>query len=126
MYASRTRFIPEVLLPNFERIAWPVAPARPSMAAQGPQMDIPVADATDVALTALRFPGEPHRAMLLTGVKHLQLGNAIVGAAEPPTELAVDILHHHRIRVDVGLVVRVEVSGRELVQHGWALRDDCG
>jgi hypothetical protein len=54
------------------------------------------------------------------------LGNAIVGAAEPPTELAVDILHHHRIRVDVGLVVRVEVSGRELVQHGWALRDDSG
>ena len=47
-------------------------------------------------------------------------------AAEPPTELAVDILHHHHIRVDVGLVVRVEISGRELVQHGWALRDDGG
>ena len=55
-----------------------------------------------------------------------QLGNAIVGTAEPPTELAVDILHHHHIRVDVGLVVCVEVSGRELVQHGWAVRDDGG
>jgi DNA helicase-2/ATP-dependent DNA helicase PcrA len=41
MYASRTRFIPEVLLPNFERVAWPVvSAARPSAAAQGPQMDI--------------------------------------------------------------------------------------
>src|SRR6516225_145311 len=55
-----------------------------------------------------------------------QLGNAIVGAAEPPTELAVDILQHHHIRGDVGLVVGVEVSGRKLVQHGWALRDDGG
>ena len=41
MYASRTRFIPEVLLPNFERVAWPVVPAaRPSTAAQVSQMDI--------------------------------------------------------------------------------------
>ena len=41
MYASRTRFIPEVLLPKFERVAWPVVPAaRPSTAAQGSQMDI--------------------------------------------------------------------------------------
>jgi DNA helicase-2/ATP-dependent DNA helicase PcrA len=41
MYASRTRFIPEVLLPNFDRIAWPVLAARrPSTAGQGPQMDI--------------------------------------------------------------------------------------
>ena len=55
-----------------------------------------------------------------------QLGNAIVGTPEPPTELAVDILHHHHICVDVGLVVCVEVSGRELVQHGWAVRDDGG
>jgi hypothetical protein len=62
----------------------------------------------------------------LTRVNICQLRNAIVGAAEPPTELAVDILQHHHIRVDVGLVVRVEVSGRELVQHGWALRDDGG
>src|SRR5262245_217425 len=43
-----------------------------------------------------------------------------------PAEVAVDILHDHRIRVDVGLVVLVVVSGRELVQHGWALRDDGG
>jgi hypothetical protein len=62
----------------------------------------------------------------LTRVNICQLRNAIVGAAEPPTELAVDILQHHHIRVDVGLVIRVEVSGRELVQHGWALRDDGG
>jgi hypothetical protein len=62
----------------------------------------------------------------LTRVKHLQLGNAIVGAAEPPAKLAVDVLHHHHIRMDVGLVTRVEVSGRELVEHGWALRDDGG
>jgi hypothetical protein len=27
-------------------------------------------------------------------VRHLQLGNAIVGAAQPPAKLAVDILHH--------------------------------
>ena len=62
----------------------------------------------------------------LSRVKHLQLGNAIVSSAEPPTKLAVDILYHHHIRVDVGLVVRVEVLGRELVQHSWALRDDGG
>ena len=47
-----------------------------------------------------------------------QLGNATVGAAEPPAEFAVDVLHHDHIGVDVGLVVRVEVSGRELVQYG--------
>jgi hypothetical protein len=41
-------------------------------------------------------------------VKHLQLGNAIVGAAELPTKLAVDILHHDHIRVDVDLVVHVD------------------
>jgi hypothetical protein len=55
-----------------------------------------------------------------------QLGNATVGAAEPPAKFAVDILHHHHIGVDVGLVIRVEVSGRELVQHRCALRDDGG
>jgi hypothetical protein len=53
-----------------------------------------------------------------------QLGNATVGAAEPPTELAVNILQHHHVGVDVGLVICVEVSGRELVQHGCAVRDD--
>ena len=26
---------------------------------------------------------------------------------------------------DVGFVVRVEVSGRELIQHGWAVRDEA-
>jgi len=71
-------------------------------------------------------PHDARESALLTRVKHLQLGNAIVGAAEPPTKLAVDILHHHHIRIDVGLVARVEFSGRELVQHGWALRDDGG
>lgn len=41
MYASRTRFIPEVLLPSFERTAWPVVMAsRSSTAGQGPQIDI--------------------------------------------------------------------------------------
>ncbi len=41
MYASRTRFIPEALLPNFERTAWPVVMAsRSSTAGQGPQIDI--------------------------------------------------------------------------------------
>jgi len=39
--------------------------------------------------------------------------DVLVGAAEPPAKLAVDILHHHHIRMDVGLVARVEVfSGR--------------
>jgi hypothetical protein len=41
-------------------------------------------------------------------VKHLQLRNAIVGGTKPPTKLAVDILHHHHIRADIGLVVRVK------------------
>ena len=41
MYASRTRFITEALLPNFERTAWPVVTAnRPSHTGQAPQMDI--------------------------------------------------------------------------------------
>src|SRR5690242_14576216 len=55
-----------------------------------------------------------------------QFGNATVGAAEAPAKFAVDILHHDHIGVDVGLVVRVEVSGRELVQHGCGLRDHGG
>jgi hypothetical protein len=55
-----------------------------------------------------------------------QLGNAAVGAAEAPAKFAVDILHHQHIALDVGLVVRVEVSGREFVQYGCALRDDGG
>jgi hypothetical protein len=71
-------------------------------------------------------PNDARESASLTRVKHLQLGNAIVGAAEPPTKLAVDILHHHHIRIDVSLVARVELSGRELVQHGWALHDDGG
>jgi hypothetical protein len=77
----------------------------------------------------LQFLLNPHGARepaSLTRVKHPQLGNAIVSAPEPSTKLAVDILHHHHIRVDVGLVVRVEFSGRELVQHDWALRDHGG
>ena len=69
-------------------------------------------------------PHDARESASLTRVKHLQLGNAIVGAAEPPTKLTVDILHHHHIRMDVGLVAGVEFSGRELVQHGWALHDD--
>src|SRR5216684_6660217 len=69
---------------------------------------------------------DAREAASLTRVKHQQLGNALVGAAEPPTKLTVDILHHHHIRIDVGLVARVEFSGRELVQHGWAFRDDGG
>ena len=41
MYASRTRFIPEALLPNFERTAWPVVMAsRSSTAGQRPPIDI--------------------------------------------------------------------------------------
>src|ERR1700730_17018035 len=74
----------------------------------------------------------PSRCLLLNASvslisqKHLQLGNAIVVAAEPPTKLAVDILYHHHIRMDVGLVACVEVSGRALVQHGGAFSDDGG
>ena len=41
LYASRTRFITEALLPNFERTAWPVVTAtRASHTGQAPQMDI--------------------------------------------------------------------------------------
>jgi DNA helicase-2/ATP-dependent DNA helicase PcrA len=41
LYASRTRFIPEVLLPLFERMSWPVAAeAARSGASQGPRIDI--------------------------------------------------------------------------------------
>src|SRR5260370_9962984 len=71
-------------------------------------------------------PRDARESASSTRVKHLQLGNAIVGAAEPSTKLAVDILHHHHIRMNVGLVARVEFLGREFVQHGWALRDDRG
>jgi hypothetical protein len=66
------------------------------------------------------------RAVSLTRAKHLQIGDAIVGATQPPAKLAVDILQHHHIGMDVGLVTRVEVSRRELVQHGRALRDHGG
>src|SRR6185369_6739820 len=55
-----------------------------------------------------------------------QLGDATVGAAESPAKFAVDVLHHDHIGVDVGLVVGVEVPGRELVQYGFGLRDDGG
>src|SRR6516162_8493964 len=70
--------------------------------------------------------GDISESASLTRVNICQLGNTVVGAAEPPTELAVDILQHHHIRGDVGLVVGVEVSGRKLVQHGWTVRDDSG
>jgi DNA helicase II / ATP-dependent DNA helicase PcrA len=41
VYASRTRFIPEALLPMFDRTAWPtVAAAQPSAASRTPQVDI--------------------------------------------------------------------------------------
>jgi DNA helicase-2/ATP-dependent DNA helicase PcrA len=41
VYASRTRFIPESLLPMFERTTWPSAPAASARAAsQGPRIDI--------------------------------------------------------------------------------------
>jgi hypothetical protein len=59
-------------------------------------------------------------------VMHLQLGNAIVGAAEPPAKLAVDVLHHHHIAMDIGLVTRVQLLGREFVQHRRARRDHGG
>jgi hypothetical protein len=37
-------------------------------------------------------PNDARESASLARVKHLQLSNAIVGAAEPPTKLAVDIL----------------------------------
>ena len=41
VYASRTRFIPETLLPMFDRTAWPLASAaQASPANRTPQMDI--------------------------------------------------------------------------------------
>jgi DNA helicase-2/ATP-dependent DNA helicase PcrA len=41
VYASRTRFIPESLLPMFERTSWPPASATAVRAAnQGPRIDI--------------------------------------------------------------------------------------
>src|SRR5207245_9423022 len=41
VYASRTRFIPETLVPLFERTTWPRAAAgAPRTAAQGPKVDI--------------------------------------------------------------------------------------
>ena len=71
-------------------------------------------------------PNDAYESASLTGVKRLQLGNAIVGAAEPPAKLAADVLHHDHIGVDIGLVAGVELSGREFVQHGRAVRDDGG
>jgi DNA helicase II / ATP-dependent DNA helicase PcrA len=41
LYASRTRFIPEWLLPLFERTSWPVSVEAPgSLVRQGPRIDI--------------------------------------------------------------------------------------
>ena len=41
LYASRTRFITEAMLPSFERTAWPVVAAtRAAHTGQAPQMDI--------------------------------------------------------------------------------------
>jgi DNA helicase-2/ATP-dependent DNA helicase PcrA len=41
LYASRTRFITEALLPNFEKITWPVVSAtRSSTSGQAAQMDV--------------------------------------------------------------------------------------
>jgi DNA helicase-2/ATP-dependent DNA helicase PcrA len=41
VYASRTRFIPEALLPLFERTSWPLAAAAAAHAAvQGPRIDV--------------------------------------------------------------------------------------
>jgi DNA helicase-2/ATP-dependent DNA helicase PcrA len=40
MYASRTRFIPEALLPTFERTTWPSAAASPSPVGRAPHVDI--------------------------------------------------------------------------------------
>ena len=40
VYASRTRFIPEALLPLFERTFWPRAEAAGRAASQGPRIDI--------------------------------------------------------------------------------------
>jgi hypothetical protein len=71
-------------------------------------------------------PNDAYESASLTGVKRLQLGNAIVGAAEPPTKFAADVLHHHHIGMNIRLVTRVELFGRELVQQRWALRDDGG
>jgi hypothetical protein len=67
-------------------------------------------------------PPDARNSASSTRVKLLQLGNSIVGAAEPSTKLAVDILYHHDIRVDVGLVARVELSGRECTARLGSLR----
>ena len=41
LYASRTRFIPDALLPLFERSSWPFSQGAPhSVASQGPRIDI--------------------------------------------------------------------------------------
>jgi ATP-dependent DNA helicase UvrD/PcrA len=40
VYASRTRFIPEALLPLFERTFWPRVEAAARMPGQGPRIDI--------------------------------------------------------------------------------------
>src|SRR5215469_2236650 len=70
--------------------------------------------------------GCSRRAASLAGVKRLEPGKAIVGAAQPPAQLAVDVLHHDHIAVDVALVIFVELLRRELVQHGRTLRDHGG
>jgi DNA helicase-2/ATP-dependent DNA helicase PcrA len=40
VYASRTRFIPEALVPLFERATWPRTEAAHHAASQGPRVDI--------------------------------------------------------------------------------------
>src|SRR5438132_8497897 len=57
------------------------------------------------------------------GVKRvLERGDPFPGLAQPPAELAGDVLHEEDVRLLVGLVELVEVEIRQLVQNGILLR----
>ena len=97
VYASRTRFIPETLLPMFDRTAWPLAAAaQASPANRTPQMDIRATDARHVALACRASscperPGPPRHFLAPSELCFLKAGNVprataatITPAGAPP------------------------------------------
>ena len=67
-----------------------------------------------VGLIAVRAASAP-LAELFTRATHLQLCDAMIRAAKSATKLAIDILHHQYVSVNVSLIVRIELLGRELI-----------
>jgi hypothetical protein len=54
------------------------------------------------------------------------LSNLTVRATKPATQLAVDVLQHRDVPINVSLIKPVQVSSCEFIQHGRALCDESG